>query len=237
LRRGYDSTLPDTSFRDEAGGMFVDVWAISLRPDDLACDAVLSEEERRRAARFRFPQHAMRYRMCHSAMRRVLGAYLAMPPEKVELTYESKGKPRLACDSKLCFNLSHSGDLGLLAVTEGREVGVDVETVRFDLPVDGLAKFFTLVERETLRALSSGEKERTFFRWWTRKEAVLKAEGSGLSGGLDRLDISNCPPDLVRFLDEGQWWRVEDLEVESGYAAAVAATAGEWEVRWRRLEA
>jgi 4'-phosphopantetheinyl transferase len=176
----------------------------------------------------------MRYRLCHAATRQILGRYLELPADRVELISESKGKPRLAGKSTLCFNLSHSGDLALLAVTSGREVGVDVEKMRFDLPVDGLARFFTDAERERLLALSPGEKESTFFRWWTRKEAVLKAEGSGLSGGLDRLDISGCPPDLVRFPDDGQqWWRVEDLEVERGYAAAVAAPPGDWRIRWR----
>ncbi len=167
-------------------------------------------------------------------MRQILGRYLELPADRVELTYESKGKPRLAGSSTLCFNLSHSGDLALLAVTSGLEVGVDVEIVRSDLQVDGLARFFTDAERTRILALSPGEKESTFFRWWTRKEAVLKAEGSGLSGGLDRLDISGCPPDFVRFPDGGrQWWRVEDLEVDSGYAAAVAAPPGEWQVRLR----
>jgi 4'-phosphopantetheinyl transferase len=217
--------------------MFVDVWPISLCPDDVPeAESVLSSEERQRADRFRFPKHANRYRQCHAAMRQVLGRYLSVSPGKVELTHGSWGKPRLASDSNLRFNLSHSGDLALLAVSTDLDVGVDVETLRHDLPVDGLARFFTVAERERLLAMRSGEKERTFFRWWTRKEAVLKAEGSGLSGGLDRLDISNSPPDLVRFPDDGEhWWRVEDLAVEAGYSAAVAAPVGDWQVRWRRI--
>jgi 4'-phosphopantetheinyl transferase len=112
---------------------------------------------------------------------------------------------------------------------------VDIEAVRSDLPVEGLARFFTPVEQK--RLLAAGEAEtrvRTFFRWWTRKEAVLKAEGSGLSGGLDALDISGCPPELARFPPDGEnWWRIEDLDAGPGYAAAVAAPPGEWTVRWR----
>ena len=87
-----------------------------------------------------------------------------------------------------------------------------------------------------MRAAPPGDKERTFFRWWTRKEAVLKADGCGLSGGLDRLDISGCPPELVRFPAEGgAWWRVHDLDVAPGYAAAVAAPPGEWQIRTRAM--
>ena len=217
--------------------MFVDIWPIPLRLETISCAEIesnLSSEERQRAARFRFPEHAVRYRVCHGVMRRILGGYLDVPPNRVELVAQAKGKPRLAGDSRLRFNLSHSGDLALLAVAEGLEVGVDLEEVRSDLSVDGLAGFFTVAERDRLRAAAPGDKERTFFRWWTRKEAVLKADGSGLSGGLDRLDISGCPPALVRFPEEGgAWWRLEDLDVPPGYAAAVAAPPGEWRIRQR----
>jgi 4'-phosphopantetheinyl transferase len=203
----------------------------------LEAEAILSLEERQRAARFRFPEHGVGFRVCHATLRQILGRYLEVPANQVALVTESTGKPHLSGSSGLCFNLSHSGDLALLAVTNGWEVGVDVEAVRFDLPVDGLARFFTDSEREKLMATGDGDpRARLFFRWWTRKEAVLKAEGSGLSGGLDRLDISGCPPDLVRFPADGeQWWKVEDLEVEAGYAAALAAPPGPWMVRWRGM--
>ncbi|MEI9970599.1 MAG: 4'-phosphopantetheinyl transferase superfamily protein [Ignavibacteriota bacterium] len=89
-----------------------------------------------------------------------------------------------------------------------------------------------------MRHAAPGEKERTFFRWWTRKEAVLKADGCGLSGGLDCLDISAAPPELVRFPAESeQWWRVEDLQSPSGYMAALAAPPGEWQVCQRSFVA
>ena len=219
--------------------MFLDIWPIPLRGETISCveiEANLSSEERQRAARFRFAEHALRYRICHAGMRRILGSYLALPPSHVDLIAQPKGKPRLAGDSRLRFNLSHSGDLALLAVAEDFEVGVDVEEVRFDLSVDGLAGFFTAAERERLRAEAPGDKERTFFRWWTRKEAVLKADGCGLSGGLDRLDISGCPPELVRFpAESGAWWRVHDLDVAPGYAAAVAAPPGDWQIRVRAI--
>ena len=219
--------------------MFVDVWPIPLCPGHITAaeaEAILSVEERRRAARFYFPEHGARFRICHAAMRRILASYLNVMPSQVELVSESKGKPRLAGNSPICFNLSHSGDQALLAVSAGFPVGIDVEAVRLDLPVEGLARFFTDSEREKLMTAAEGDpRARLFFRWWTRKEAVLKADGSGLSGGLNRLDISNCPPDLVRFpAEEEHWWRVEDLEAPDGYAAALAAPPGSSEIRWRQ---
>jgi 4'-phosphopantetheinyl transferase len=192
-------------------------------------------EEKQRAARFRFPKHAVRYRLCHAAMRQILGQYLGLTADRVALVTESSGKPRLADNSQLCFNLSHSGDLALLAVAGGLEVGVDVEAVRFDLPVEVLAaRFFTASERERLLEMDASATRRTFFQWWSRKEAVLKADGVGIAGGLDHLDISGCPPNLVRFpAAEGRWWRVQDLDAAPGYAAALATPPGAWEVRWR----
>jgi 4'-phosphopantetheinyl transferase len=168
-------------------------------------------------------------------MRQILGQYLGLTADRVSLVAESSGKPRLADNSLLCFNLSHSADLALLAVAGGLEVGIDVEAVRFDLPVEGLAaRFFTAGERERLLAMDAVETRRTFFQWWSRKEAVLKADGIGIAGGLDRLDISGCPPELVRFPPDGdRWWRVEDLQAAPGYAAALAASPGAWQVRWR----
>jgi 4'-phosphopantetheinyl transferase len=214
----------------------VDIWSIPLRLTGEESDSVLSAEERARAARFHFPDHAARYRRCHSEKRRILGAYLGVPPGKVELVSGPSGKPRVAGDSALSFNLSHSGRMALLAVTSGMPVGVDIEAIRFDLDVEGLAgRFFTPLEGEKLRAEAAGEaRARLFFRWWTRKEAILKADGSGIGGGLDRLDISGSPPNAVRFPPDGaEWWRVIDLAVEGGYTAAVAAPAGDWEVHWR----
>jgi 4'-phosphopantetheinyl transferase len=220
--------------------MFIDVWWIPLcraAGDIPEPESVLSVEERRRAARFRFPEHALRFRVCHTAVRLVLGQYLGQPAETIELATDSAGKPRLAGNSGLRFNLSHSGDVALLAVTSELEVGVDVEAIRLDLPVDDLERYFTVCERERLRLAGSGEiRAQAFFRYWTRKEAVLKADGSGLSGGLDNLDISQCPENLVRFPAGGEeWWRVEDLDVPPGYAAALAAPPREWRVRWRGM--
>jgi 4'-phosphopantetheinyl transferase len=217
--------------------MFIDVWPISLCEGHLTAveaEAILSPEERQRAARFYFPEHRLRFRLCHAAVRQILSSYLDSSPSELQFVCESNGKPQLVGYPRLCFNLSHSGDLALLAVADGLQVGVDVEAVRLHLPVDELARFFTDSEREKLLATADGEaRARLFFRWWTRKEAVLKADGSGLSGGLNRLDISNCPPDVVRFPAEGAWWRIEDLEVPPGYSGALAAPPGPWEIRWR----
>jgi 4'-phosphopantetheinyl transferase len=216
--------------------MFVDVWWIPLNMSAIKgpeLDSALSLEERQRAARFQFPEHATRFRLRHVALRSILARYVEQPPWEIELVTDARGKPRLAGDASVRFNLSHTGDVALLAVAP-MELGIDVETVRVDLPVEDIARFFTQVERETLREASPGEaRARAFFRLWTRKEAVLKADGSGLSSSLDSLNISRCPPGLVRFPpDRENWWRVEDLNAESGYVAALAAPPGEWVIRY-----
>ncbi|MEI9970598.1 MAG: hypothetical protein WDO73_00320 [Ignavibacteriota bacterium] len=119
--------------------MFVDVWELPLCDATFAgreLDEFLSPEERQRAARFHFPVHAARYRICHAAVRQVLGDYLGVPGTQVGLTVEATGKPRLIGDSTLRFNLSHSADLALLAVSDGMDLGVDVEAIRSDISVD-----------------------------------------------------------------------------------------------------
>jgi 4'-phosphopantetheinyl transferase len=219
--------------------MFIDLWWLPLCPGPATIpdpEQVLSAEERRRAARFRFPEHATRFLVCHAALRRILGQYLGQPPESLEFVAPESGKPRLAGDSTLSFNLSHSRDAALIAVAPGLEVGVDVEAIRPDFAVDDVARLFTSHERELLGRMDTpGARALMFYRLWTRKEAVLKAEGSGL-GGLEHLDISGSPPEPARFPADGErWWRVEDLEVECGYAAALAAPAGEWKIRWRAM--
>jgi len=217
-------------------GDTIDVWRLSLSPAVRLIpgfESFLSAEEQQRAARFRFPEHERRFRVCHAAVRRVLGHYLRQAAETIELVAGPGRKPRLAGESPLRFNLSHSGDLALLAVTTGREVGVDLEALRFDFAVESIAGYFTAPEQELVRhADTDTERARVFFRLWTRKEAVLKAAGSGLDVGLETLDVSASPPELARFPAGAQtFWKVADLDAGPDYAAALAAPPGDWRIR------
>jgi 4'-phosphopantetheinyl transferase len=133
--------------------------------------------------------------------------------------------------------LSHADDVALVAVGCDVEVGVDVEAFRPDFRVREMANCLNDRELEMLdRAASAEARTALFFRLWTLKEAVLKADGSGLGAGLRNVDVSRVPEDLVR-LNSGrqQLWKVENLDVVPGYAGALAASPGSWRVRWRSL--
>jgi 4'-phosphopantetheinyl transferase len=189
----------------------VQVWL--WRTDIEAFPAeVLSASERAAAARFRFPRDRTRATGSRAGLRRLLGGYLGVPPESLAFAVGAEGKPCLADEGAVSFNLSHSGMYAAAVVSRGREVGIDLEQIRPDAPGREIAtRFFSGEERAWLDATPGAE---AFFRLWTAKEAVLKAMGIGLSTGLRRLSVrpgEDAPP-----------WNLRELDLAPGYAAAVA---------------
>jgi 4'-phosphopantetheinyl transferase len=193
------------------------------RPADTG---VLDEVENSRAARFAFDADRRRYAAAHAVLRHILARYLACAPAEVRYAFGPQGKPALAGGAGLEFNMSHSGDLALYAVTRGRAVGVDIERVRLQVGRElAGAGFLTPSETQALLALPDVERPRAFFTVWTRKEACLKATGKGLSAPLNSLSVWPQPDPPFHVLD---------LDVGEDYAAAVAAQGGGWTVACRR---
>jgi 4'-phosphopantetheinyl transferase len=181
------------------------VWRIPLDrfpPEDFSAD--LSPEEA--ARRFRFADHQRRYVCAHGALRRILSRYTGLAPRALQFSAGPHGKPRLDPESTIRFNLSHSGELALVAVAEAREIGVDIEHIR---PVDDAIRIarrmFSSAEAVALDALPPAERTVPFFRSWTRMEALLKAAGRGIEG---EVSPNN--------------WSLRDLDLAPGYAAALA---------------
>lgn len=204
------------------------VWRIELaregeRADELA--TLLADDERARAARFRFDRHRRHYIVGRATLRRILALYLKIEPSKVAFSYGPQGKPELPDLSgpRLNFNLSHSGDLGLCAVARW-PVGIDLERLR-DVPDADLiaARFFTPAEVALQRA--AADRDAAFLRHWTHKEAVIKAVGVGLSVPLDSFDVSSPGRKPVVLAGSGDGctaWHVVDFEPATGYVAAIA---------------
>lgn len=197
------------------------------QPTALA-EKMLDDEERRRASRFVHPVDRDRFVNAHAALRLYLARSLASTPREVRYLLGPHGKPRLEHLSQrtpLEFNLSHSGDLGLIAAAWGRTVGVDIERVRDVADAEDIAeRYFAPAERAGLRAVPSGERTDVFFRCWTRKEAVIKALGEGLGRPLDSfaVDLSIRPsaqPVSLAGEASAQLF-LTDLGAPSGYAAA-----------------
>ncbi|MEM8997992.1 MAG: 4'-phosphopantetheinyl transferase superfamily protein, partial [Acidobacteriota bacterium] len=189
----------------------VDIWSIDLGSPPVSTDAlwrVLTDAERERAGRFHFERHRRRFTVRRGAMRLLLGAYLGRAPESLRFTAGPKGKPGLDLDgdpgSQLVFNLTDSADLALLAVGEGQELGVDVESL--ERPRDAgrlVERYFSEHEREVYAGLPESLRTEGFFRAWTSKEAYLKAIGTGLSVPLRHSTVELDPRRPPRILSVG----------------------------------
>lgn len=201
--------------------------------DEEALADTLAQDERERAARFRFAHDRRRYVVARATLRALLGRELGLRPEAVAIAADAYGKPRLARElaGGLSFNLSHTAGRALYALAEGPELGVDAEAIRPLAEMDALAR--DVFSREELLEWSSlAEAERTtgFFSGWTRKEAFVKALGRGLDYPLAAFAVTLAPaspPRLVRLrADAGSRddWRLLAFSPEPGYLAAVVAS-------------
>jgi 4'-phosphopantetheinyl transferase len=185
------------------------VWRVPL--DTLDEDALVpaTPDEKARAARFHSAEVRIRYLRSHRALRSILAGITSAP---LDFALAEKGKPFLPAAPEIHFNLSRSRGMALAGVALGVEVGVDIEWLR---PIPEHAaiaeRFFPPSEAEALAAIPERERERDFFRRWTRIEAMLKARGIGLYGAGAEL---------------GGEWTVCELDAGGGFAAAAAA-AGE----------
>ncbi|MGH2347129.1 MAG: 4'-phosphopantetheinyl transferase family protein, partial [Chloroflexota bacterium] len=171
-----------------------DLWRVGLTDPSGLMErllAVLSDEERGRADRFHFQADRRRFIVSHGALRLILGRYTASDPASLRFNLGSHGKPTLGGGRALRFNLSHSGELALIALSPDRELGVDVELVR-DVPdlAAIAARFFTSSEQDVLRGLPAPERVRAFLVGWTRKEAVMKALGLGVALSPESIEVS-----------------------------------------------
>jgi 4'-phosphopantetheinyl transferase len=170
-------------------------WAVPLNraPPVDERHAILSPSERRRAGRFRGDEPRARFTIGRSALRILLGRYLGISPAEIGLTDDLQGKPRLADPNGLAplrFNLAHSGELALVAVTAGCDVGIDVERHRVVSHWEEIAhRYFHAAEARALFTSTAAQRPAAFLRCWTAKEAVLKAIGVGLSGSLGGFQV------------------------------------------------
>jgi 4'-phosphopantetheinyl transferase len=214
----------------------VHVWKAALDIADTEVTGarkLLTAEETARADRFRFEKDRSAFIAARGILRTLLGRYLGLRPGDLRFVYGRHGKPELSNTQGaplIRFNLSHSHGLALFAFAPGFEVGVDIEYLRQETPADAIAgRFFSPAEVEELRALPPAARQAAFFACWCRKEAFLKANGRGLSFGLDRVEVSVTPgvPAALKIIgnspEEAAGWSLSDLPAGREYAAALAA--------------
>ncbi len=221
----------------------VHVWRVPLEvlaADLVGLATILSAEDRDRAERFKSPDARRRFIVAHAALRSLLSRYLNTSSQEVFFVEGTHGKPSLlgSNPTRLNFNLAHSGELALIAVTIGCELGVDVERLR-EVPhwQEIAGRYFHPAEVKEILACEADSHRIAFFQCWTRKEAILKALGTGLSHPLNMfhvpLDSSDnawvgCPEQGT-----GQSVRcyLQPLTLEAEYAAALACLNAERSVR------
>src|SRR5688572_1734331 len=157
-------------------------------------DNILAEDEINRANRFRFHKDRERFVAGRGLLRMILSSYVGMPANEIIFTYGCYGKPGLhRQDSRpaIEFNLAHSGGTAIYAITRDRRVGVVIEMIKDEFPLERVAEhFFSNVEMAALRSLPQPMQRIAFFKCWTRKEAFIKAVGDGLSCPLSDFDVS-----------------------------------------------
>jgi 4'-phosphopantetheinyl transferase len=219
----------------------VDVWSVELA-SAAACErrlsAVLNRDERARAARFVMPNDRLRYRVAHGALRTILGGCAGAAPAGLRFARGEHGKPLLAGGPH--FSLSHSGAIALVAVSYEREVGVDVEEVRPVPDACELARRYlaTLPARRIVDA-PDAQRDRLFMTAWTAIEAILKAEGTGLTGIEQRFDLCDLGEHRVRAtiagLADSPTWTVRHLALAAGHVGAIAVRDADFEVRTHRF--
>lgn len=228
-RQAVAPPLPRPQQRD------VQVWELHLdQPPPNAVD-LLDSTEQARAQRFVHALHRTRYIAAHAWVRRILGRYLDRAPQDLRFDIGPYGKPQwrqpqpdAPQPAPLRFNLSHSNDIALLAVSTGMDIGVDIEAIRPDLPDATLAAgVLTAAELAELEQLPAGQRTEVFFACWARKEACMKALGLGLALEPQRLHVGMAVRrQQLRLPQADAPLTLCPLPGPGGYAAALAAVGG-----------
>ena len=218
----------------------VHIWTARQNAPDLSLEgleALLSSSELAAANRFVFEHSRTSYVFAHGVLRQILSGYVNQSPEELRFEENGFGKPFLVgpaneAQTRTHFNMSHSGDAVLVAVTRGRHIGADIERIRpleFSRIVDS---FFTPQECAFIRNRPVDVRQNAFFTCWARKEAFIKAVGKGLSIPLNTFDVLIPSGQERRKLvapneapDVECWW-LADVTVPAGYAGAVAIEEG-----------
>ncbi len=217
----------------------VHVWGFVLHVDDNEISSLahyLAPDERERADRLVSEQHRKEFMAAHSAVRLVLSRYCDQRPEDLRFHTTVSGKPCLhsptAGSESLRFNLTHSHGRALIAVANGREVGVDLETIRREVDAVKLAKRFLSQQDLTLIEKAEPQRRRErFLQVWVAREAAFKAEGTGITFPLDREHIELSKEGMEgRLIGEGRTrsFPIRFLPLETGWVGAVAAEGHDW---------
>lgn len=194
---------------------------------------VLSNDEILRADRFYFKIDRKRYIITRAVLKILLTRIMDVAPQKIILENRENGKPYLKKPLlKIYFNITHSANIGLIALTDIGDIGIDVELFRENFSTEKIARrFFSATEVEDFLNLPDKNKSLGFFNCWTRKEAFIKALGLGLKLPLKKFDVTLTPQEKakikeIRLPDENAGdWLLQNIGMPENYSAALAIKA------------
>ena len=192
---------------------------------------LLSQDELERVNRFKFEKDRKTYILARGLLRILSERYLNIDASELCFVYNEFGKPSYDLQTLVRFNVSHSGELIVLAFVTKGEVGVDVEHIKTNFDIAKIAEgFFSKDEVSSLLAFSEAKRAKAFFNCWTRKEAFIKAKGVGLSFDLTSFSVSinENSPELLRTQwnpNEKNDWKLFSFVPQEGYCSALSVSS------------
>lgn len=217
----------------------IDIWEFGLENLPDSASSFLAADELARAQRFHFPRHQRRFTIARAMLRVVLGHYLQQNARELTFTYNQHGKPQVINACNLQFNLSHSGELALLAIGQQFPLGIDLEFFSAR-PYEGIAKHsFSSKESACFSTLPGYLKVLAFFHVWAQKEALIKACGLGLAYPIQQFDVPVLPPTDELVADElhKTHWKMTSFMPTAGCCAALCYAPHIREIRYIRADA
>lgn len=225
-----DSWVPAPAVPELSEGE-IHLWRAHVLLDETALrrfESTFSSDERDRARRFHFQRDRDRFIAARGILRDLLGRYLRHTPSEISFEYNERGKPSVSAPLSardICFNLSHSHEVVLLAFASRRDLGVDVEWLRPDFGGADIAqRYFAPQEFAEFQSLPPSLQAEGFLLGWTRKEAYIKARGEGLKIPLDSFHVSLTPGQTAQLhCEDSARWSLMSLNPHPGYLGALVA--------------
>lgn len=219
------------TFAEELTRAAVHIWIADvalIRWEYNKIEEILSDDECDRANRYVFERDRRSYMIRRAILRMILGHYLDLRPEQITFRHNRYGKPMLGTQD-IFFSLSQSSGCAIYSFAQARQVGVDIERIRAVPDMEQIAKrSFSKAEYESYSSQTKNAKQELFFKYWSRKEALIKAVGRGISIPLDTFDVSTNEDGPARQVEmktckgKACLWTIQDIDLRPGFASAVA---------------
>lgn len=220
----------------------IHLWVLKFSEypfDKIQYEKLLDDSEIERMNNFKFDKDKKTYAITRSTLRVLLSRYIDIEPTDVTFYCNDYGKPFLGNANKdIQFNVSHSGNYGLIAITEKSPVGVDIEKINPDFASIEIAKkYYSQTENELLNNENSKDKIKVFFNIWSRKEAYIKCFGEGLSIPLNEFSISTDSnnPTILNYHKKSEYGFLYNLDIDPSYSSALMVLGKEKRIKIFKL--